>query len=95
MNTLFRALNDPTRRAILEMLRTGDLTAGEIAEAFDISKPSISYHLDLLKRADLVTATREGSFIRYSLHTTVLEEAAAWMLGLLHPNPPNPADEPD
>lgn len=95
MNTLFRALNDPTRRAILEMLRTGDLTAGEIAEAFDISKPSISYHLDLLKRADLVTATREGSFIRYSLQTTVLEEAAAWMLGLLHPNAPNPADEPD
>jgi len=86
MNILFKALNDPTRRAILEMLREQDLTAGEIADAFSISKPSISHHLDLLKRADLVASTREGQFLRYSLNTTVLEDAIQWLLSLLDPN---------
>ncbi|MEM6648055.1 MAG: autorepressor SdpR family transcription factor [Bacteroidota bacterium] len=83
MNTVFKALNDPTRRAILEMLRERDLTAGEIAEAFDISKPSISHHLDLLLRAELVDRQREGQFLRYRLNTTVLEDAMQWLLGLL------------
>ncbi len=92
MNAIFRALNDPTRRAILEMLRAGDRTAGDIAGAFDISKPSISYHLDLLKQADLVSASREGPFIRYTLNTTVLEEAVGWLLDLLNPQPPTHPD---
>ena len=80
MNTLFKALNDPTRRAILEMLREADLTAGEIADAFAISKPSISHHLDLLKQAGLIASTREGQFIRYHLETTVVEEAIQWLM---------------
>ncbi|GAK76931.1 transcriptional regulator, arsRfamily [Nonlabens ulvanivorans] len=61
MNSLFKALNDHTRRAILELLKENDLNAGEIANHFDISKPSISHHLDLLKQAGLVTAIKMGS----------------------------------
>ncbi len=82
MDTSFRALNDPTRRAILEMLRQGDLTAGEIADHFAISKPSISHHLDLLKQAGMVTAIREGQFQRYSLNTTVVDEVIGWLFTL-------------
>ena len=62
MNLLFKALNDPTRRAILEMLREGALTAGEIAERFTFSKPTISHHLDLLRQADLVTSRKQGLY---------------------------------
>ena len=83
MNTLFKALNDPTRRRILDMLKEKDLTAGEIADAFNISKPSISHHLDLLKQAELISATREGQFLRYSLDTTVLEDALQWLMNLV------------
>ena len=83
MNTLFRALNDATRRRILELLRERDRTAGEIAAAFEMTRPSISYHLDLLKQADLVTAVKEGKYVRYALNTTVLEEAVHWLLTLL------------
>ena len=86
MNTLFKALNDPTRRRILDMLKEGDLTAGEIADAFDISKPSISHHLDLLKQARLISATREGQFLRYALDTTVLEDALQWLMDLVKSN---------
>jgi ArsR family transcriptional regulator len=82
MNALFRALNDPTRRRILEMLRERDMTAGDIADKFKISKPSISYHLDLLKQADLVIAVKDGQFIYYSLNTTVLDDAVKWLLDL-------------
>lgn len=85
MNTLFKALNDPTRRRILDMLKQQDLTAGEIADAFNISKPSISHHLDLLKQADLISATREGQFLRYTLDTTVLEDALQWLMDLVEP----------
>lgn len=80
MNILFKALNDATRREILELLKEGDLTAGEIAERFDISKPSISHHLDLLKQADLVSAVKEGQYIHYSLNTTVMDEVLKWFL---------------
>lgn len=80
MNSLFKALNDATRREILEMLKEGDLTAGEIAERFAISKPSISHHLDLLKQADLVCAVKEGQYIHYSLNTTVMDEVLKWFL---------------
>lgn len=82
MDPSFKALNDPTRRAILELLRKGDLTAGEIAEHFNISKPSISHHLDLLKQAGMVSAVREGQFQRYSLNTTVVDEVIAWLFTL-------------
>lgn len=83
MNKLFKALNDPTRREILDLLKEKDLTAGEIAESFDISKPSISHHLDQLKQAGLVTTERDGQFISYSLNITALEEATQWLFNLL------------
>ncbi|MBO6536500.1 MAG: winged helix-turn-helix transcriptional regulator [Balneolaceae bacterium] len=86
MNSLFKALNDPTRRQILDLLKEKDMTAGEIADVFDISKPSISHHLDILKRAKLVSTERDGQFITYSLDTTVLEEATQWLFNLLNSN---------
>jgi ArsR family transcriptional regulator len=82
MNTLFKALDDPTRREIIEMLRKHDMTAGEIAERFHISKPSISYHLQLLQQADLVVAVKEGQYVHYSLNTTVVQEAITWLMKL-------------
>ena len=82
MNILFRALNDPTRRQILEILREGDLTAGEIANRFEMTKPSISHHLDLLKQAELVSADKRGHFIYYTLNTTVLDELLSWIFTL-------------
>ena len=85
MNAFFKALDDPTRRKIIELLRQRDMTAGEIAEAFDISKPSISHHLELLKKADIVISVREGQFIRYSLNTTVFDELAKWVMDILKP----------
>lgn len=84
MNNLFKALNDPTRRNILQMLQDRDLSAGEIAKEFDISKPSISHHLDILKQARLISGERDGQFIRYSINTTVLEEAANWFLKMIN-----------
>ena len=80
MNIVFKALNDPTRRKILEMLLARDMTAGEIVEEFHISGPSISHHLDLLKQAKLVVAEKEGQFIYYSLNTTVVDEIMKWFL---------------
>lgn len=80
MNILFKALNDHTRREILKLLRDKDLTAGEIADQFHISKPSISHHLDLLKQAGLVEAVKEGQFIYYSLNTTVVDEIVKWFM---------------
>jgi len=80
VNSLFKALNDKTRREILELLKKGDLTAGEIANQFKISKPSISHHLDLLKQAGLVQSVKEGQFIYYSLNTTVMDEIIKWFV---------------
>lgn len=83
MNLLFKALRDPTRRRILEMLKERDLTVGQIAEAFSMTTPSISYHLDLLKHAQLVSARKNGQFVTYSLETTVLDESLGWILDLI------------
>ena len=80
MNSLFKALDDPTRRKILEMLREKDMTAGESADAFTISKPCISHHLDLLRQANLVLSIKEGQFVRYSLNTTVFDEMLSWVM---------------
>ena len=82
MDILFKALNDPTRRAILELLKKKDMTAGDIADQFNISKPSISHHLDLLKQAGLVVAVKEGQFIFYSINTTVMDEMLKWVMQL-------------
>ena len=82
MTALFQALNDDTRRAILDLLRAGDLSAGAIAEHFKLGKPTVSHHLDLLKRAGLVTSEKQGQFVIYSLSTSVLEDALRWILAL-------------
>ena len=82
MNSLFKALNDETRRQIIELLKEKDMNAGEIADKFNISKPSISHHLDILKRADLITSNKKGQFIEYSLNTTILDDLLAWILAL-------------
>lgn len=82
MNNLFKALNDQTRRDILELLKESDMTAGDIADHFDISKPSISHHLDLLKQAGLIDAVKNGQYITYSLNTTVVDEILKWVLQL-------------
>ncbi len=82
MNIVFKALNDGTRREILELLRKKDMTAGEIAQQFDISWPSISHHLDLLRQAGLVSAKKSGQFVYYSLDTTVVDEILQWLVQL-------------
>ena len=79
MTEVFKALNDPTRREILELLNEKSLSAGEIWEKFNMSKPSISHHLDLLKRANLVTHEKKGQFIIYSINTTIMEELMSWL----------------
>ena len=85
MNILFKALNDRTRREILEMLKSRDMTAGEIADSFHISKPSISHHLDLLKQAGLVDSIRNGQFIYYSINTTVMDDILKWVIQFKQP----------
>lgn len=80
MNTVFKALNDPTRREILELLKEKEMTAGEIAEKFNMSWPSISHHLDLLKQAKLVLSEKDGQYVHYSLNTTVVDEIMKWLM---------------
>ena len=80
-NTL-KALSDPIRREILDMLKPGRLSAGEIAEKFPVSGAAISKHLSVLKEADLIRDTREGKFIYYELNTSVLEEVMLWLVTL-------------
>lgn len=64
------------------ILKERDMNTGEIAEKFNISKPSISHHLDILKRADLITSEKKGQFVEYSLNTTILEDLVNWILTL-------------
>ena len=78
LNDAFKALSDPTRRRILELLTEGDLTAGEIAGCFDISKPSVSHPLNVLKSSGLVLDERRGQNIVYSLNMTVFQELMKW-----------------
>lgn len=80
MNEVFKALADPTRRKILDLLKDQDLTAGEIAEQFEMSKPSISNHLKILKSAGLVLDDKKGQYIIYSLNSTVLQDVIKWLL---------------
>lgn len=76
----FKALADPTRRRILDLLRDGDLSAGDLAAEFDMAKASVSHHLNLLKQAGLVRVRRQGQHQIYTLHTTVFQEALQWMM---------------
>ncbi len=78
-NEVFKALADPTRREILRLLDHGEQSAGQLAERFDMTKPSMSHHFAVLKQADLVRSRREGQQILYSLNTTVLEDVLTWL----------------
>ncbi len=82
LNNTFKALADRTRRQIIKLLHQRDMTAGEIAEEFSISKPSISHHLNILKQAKLVSAEKQGQYIYYSLNTTVIQDLMNWILAL-------------
>ena len=75
----FKALSDPVRREILEILKQGPMSAGDIGAHFDMTGATISYHLKVLKQADLVFETREKNYIYYQLNTTVLEEILLWI----------------
>ena len=81
-NEAFKAIADPSRREILRLLRRGEMTAGDLAERFDMTKPTMSHHFAVLKEADLVTSRREGQTIWYALNTTVLEDVVAWAIDL-------------
>ena len=83
MNTVFKALNDQTRRKILDLLKEKDMSAGEIAGHFNVSWPTISHHLELLHHADLVSNIRRGQFIIYSINTTVLSELSKWIMDII------------
>ena len=78
----FKALSDPVRREILELLKKGRMSAGEIASHFDMTQATVSYHLKILKKADLIRETREKNFIFYELSLTVLEEIMVWISDL-------------
>ena len=82
LQSTIKALSDPIRREILQMLRPGRLSAGEISAAFSVSGAAISKHLTVLKEADLIRDNREGKFIYYELNTSVLEEVMLWLSGL-------------
>lgn len=95
LNETFKALADPTRRQILRLLQKGDMTAGEIAEHFNMTKPSISHHLNLLKQARLVLSERKGQYIVYSLNTTVVQEVLRWLMEISNtPNRRNDEHDP-
>ncbi|MCL6442164.1 MAG: autorepressor SdpR family transcription factor [Alicyclobacillus sp.] len=78
--SVFKAMSDGTRRKIIELLKEGPKTAGEIANHFSHAQPTISRHLNVLKNANLVVDQREGSFIIYRLNTTILQEWLAWLM---------------
>ena len=79
-NEVFKALSDPTRREILRLLGLSEMSAGQLTEKFDMTKPSMSHHFAVLKEADLITSRREGQQIIYSLNTTVVQDMLAWMM---------------
>ncbi|TKR33293.1 winged helix-turn-helix transcriptional regulator [Luteimonas gilva] len=81
MSQVFKALSDPTRRQVLQLLREGPLSAGELSGHFDVSKPTMSAHFSVLKEADLIHAEKTGKSVIYHLKLSVLEEA---LLGFVH-----------
>ena len=82
MSKAFKALSDKTRREILKMLNERDMSAGEIAENFSMSKPSISKHLDILREAELISSEKRGQFMIYSINTTVIQEVLGGFLDI-------------
>jgi len=85
-NEAFKALADPTRREILRLLRKGEMTAGDLAERFDMTKPTMSHHFSVLKQADLLTSRRDGQTIWYGLNTTVVQDLLSWAMDLVGGN---------
>ena len=83
LSDFFKALSDPSRRKILNLLKTSDLTPSEMMEKIEISQPTLSHHLDILKRAGLIDGEREGQFIRYSLNMSVFQMAVEYMMKFL------------
>lgn len=81
-NDTMKALSDPTRREILDLLKKGSMTAGEIGENFNMTGATISHHLSQLKKSGLITESREKNFIHYSLNASVLEEVLLWINNL-------------
>jgi len=79
----FKALSDPTRRNILEILKPSRMTAGEIVSKFDVTGATISRHLSVLKEAGLVSDTKEGKYVYYELNTSVMEEAMQWLANII------------
>ena len=75
----FKALSDPARREILELLKSGQLSAGDIAAKFDMTNATISYHLSILKKADLISESRQKNFIFYELNASIFEELMLWI----------------
>ncbi|MGL4363431.1 MAG: autorepressor SdpR family transcription factor [Cellulosilyticaceae bacterium] len=84
MNTIFKALSDPTRRQILHLLKESDLSAGEISNHFNMAKPSISHHLSLLKQAELVVSVKQGQNIIYSLNATTFQDAVSYFFDFIN-----------
>ena len=93
MNQVYRALSDPTRRHILQLLREGDMTAGALAEHFDVTKPTLSRHFAVLREAGLVFSTKAGTSVTYSLNLSVLEEALMGMLEAFRIDPGRESDD--
>ncbi len=96
MSSVFKALSDPTRRKVLQLLRSGPMSAGDLSDRFDLSKPTMSAHFAVLKEADLVHAEKVGKSVIYHLKLSVLEEA---LLGFVHSfglgaEAPEPKEEP-
>ena len=81
MQAVLEAISDPTRRKILDLLKTNEMSAGQLGENFEISGPSMSHHLSKLKAADLVLTTRRGQSIFYSINTSVFDDAAHFIIG--------------
>jgi ArsR family transcriptional regulator, repressor of sdpIR and other operons len=92
--SVFKAFNDPTRREILRLLNGGEMSAGQLAERFPISAPSMSHHFNVLKQADLVSTRREGQQILYSLNTTVVQDLLRLLLDLFGRNGAGGPEEP-
>ena len=84
MQQVLEAISDPTRRKILDLLKKGEMSAGELGKHFDISGPSMSHHLSKLKAADLVMTTRQGQSIYYSINTSVFDDAAQFVIDFFH-----------
>lgn len=101
MNEVFKALSDPTRREILRLLASGERTAGELADQFDMTKPTVSHHFNVLKAAELVRTRRDGQQIYYALNTTVLQDVMTRIYDLFgaanhaetKPGPDGPKDD--